>query len=78
MEVRNQLAPILGSEFVKQADNNKDTLNPLVATNIDFKIPEDGEVIYRLRQLAKERNIVYEPTYEMKHALNSYLERKSL
>jgi len=29
----------------------------MVAANIDFKKPMDGEVIFRLRQLAKERNI---------------------
>jgi len=37
----------------------------MVAENIDFKKPEDGEVIYRMRQIAKERNIAYTPSYEM-------------
>jgi hypothetical protein len=31
-----------------------------------------------MRQLAKERNIQYEPSYEMKLALNNYLDRKGL
>ena len=50
----------------------------MVAENIDFKKPEDGEVIYKLRLLAKERNIIYEPSYEMRIALNNYLDRKGL
>ena len=50
----------------------------MVAENIDFKKPEDGEIAYRLRQLAKERNIQYEPSYELRIALNSYLDRKGL
>lgn len=28
--------------------------------------------------MAKERNIAYEPSYDMKIALNSYLDRKGL
>jgi hypothetical protein len=35
-------------------------------------------VIYKLRLLAKERNISYEPSYEMRIALNNYLDRKGL
>ena len=57
MEVRKQLTVLLGKEFVLQADQDKSILNPMVAANIDFKKPMDGEVIFRLRQLAKERNI---------------------
>ena len=34
--------------------------------------------MYRLLQLAKERNISYEPSYACQMALNDYLERKSL
>lgn len=50
----------------------------MVAENIDFKKPEDGEVIYRMRQIAKERNIAYTPSYEMQMALNGYCDRKGL
>ena len=53
-------------------------INPVVAENIDFAKIEDGQLVYRLRQLAKERNITYEPSYDMKIALNSYLDRKGL
>lgn len=42
----------------------------MVAENIDFKKPMDGEVIFRLRKLAKERNIEYELSHYAKHALN--------
>jgi hypothetical protein len=44
----------------------------------NFKNPEVGEVVYKLRLLAKERNISYEPSYEMRIALNNYLDRKGL
>ena len=68
----------MGKEFVQQADEDKKIINPVVADGIDFKIPSDGEVIYRMRQLAKERNIAYTPSFEMQNALNSYLDMKGL
>jgi len=37
-------------------------INPLVAENIDFKKPMDGEIIYRMKELAQERNIQYTPS----------------
>lgn len=78
MHVRKQLEVILGKEFVLQADESKDIINPVIANNIDFKVPEDGEVVYRMMQLAKERNISYEPSYDMRMALNAYRDRKGL
>jgi hypothetical protein len=47
--VRKQLVAILGKEFELQADEDKSIINPVVAENIDFRKPMDGEVIYRLR-----------------------------
>ena len=44
---------------VFRLNEDKAIINPVVAQNIDFKIPEDGEVVYRMLQLAKERNIQY-------------------
>ena len=76
--VRKQLTALLGEEFALQADEDKAMINPVVAENIDLQKIEDGQVIYRLRQLAKERNISYEPSYDMKIALNAYLDRKGL
>ena len=78
MKVREQLTSVLGKEFVLQADEDYSILNPVVASNIDFKKPEDGEVIYRMLQLAKERNIQYEPSYDMRMAVNAYRDRKGL
>ena len=49
MAVRKQLEKIMGKEFVIQADEDKSILNPVVAKNIDFKVPSDGEVVYRMR-----------------------------
>jgi|TARA_B110000285_G_C14895405_1_gene500603 hypothetical protein len=39
----------MGKEFAQQADEDKKIINPVVADGIDFKIPSDGEVIYRMR-----------------------------
>lgn len=47
--VRKQLVKLLGDEFAMQADEDKTMLNPVVAQNIDFMKPEDGQVIFRLR-----------------------------
>lgn len=41
---------------------NYELLNPVVAANIDYKSIEQGQVIYRLETLAKERNIFYLPS----------------
>ena len=71
--VRNNLVALLGKDFEYNADNNRFNLNPIVDEMIDFRKPEDGEIIFRLRQLAKERNIPYEPSYENRMALNAYL-----
>ena len=76
--VRKQLVALLGEEFALQADEDKTMINPVVAENIDIQKIEDGQTIYRLRQLAKERNIQYEPSYDMKIQLNAYLDRKGL
>lgn len=78
MEVRKMLTSIMGKEFIMQADEDTTILNPVVAKNIDFKVPSDGEVVYRMRQLAKERNITYTPSHDMMQALNSYLDLKGL
>lgn len=59
MGVRKQLGALMGKEFVLQCDEDKSCINPVVAENIDFIKPMEGQVIYRLRELAKERNINY-------------------
>ena len=78
MLVRKQLVAILGKEFELQSDEDKTFINPVVAENIDFRKPMDGEVIYRLRQLAKERNISWQPSHDAMMALNQYLDFKGL
>jgi len=57
MVVRKELTKLLGKEFALEADENKKIINGVVAEKIDFKRPMDGEVIYRMKELAKERNI---------------------
>ena len=48
-----------------QCDADKKMINPLVAENIDFKTPNEGQIIHRLREVAKERGILYTPSKEM-------------
>jgi hypothetical protein len=57
MKVREMLIALMGKEFALQADEDKKSINPLVAENIDFRKPMEGEIVYRMRQLAKSRNI---------------------
>jgi hypothetical protein len=59
--VVNQLSGTLDQKFVKECHVNYDLLNPVVAANVDYKTIEQGQVIYRLVTLAKERNIAYTP-----------------
>lgn len=49
-----------------------------IANNIDIKIPEEGLVVKRLVELAKERNISYTPSHESLISLNGYCERKGI
>jgi len=76
--VRKQLGNLLGKEFVKQSDSDYSCLHKVIAENIDIKIPEQGEVVKRLVELAKERNINYIPSTESTMALNEYCARKGL
>lgn len=46
--------------------------------NINLKIPEEGEKIAKLVQIAKERNIDYKPSPEAYSDLMSYIDRKGL
>jgi hypothetical protein len=78
MEVRRQLGKLLGKEFVIQSDQDYSCINKVVAENIDIKIPEEGVVIKRLVELAKERNISYTPSHEAVIVLNDYCLRKGI
>lgn len=62
MQVSQMLSLCLEDAFVKECHVNYDLLNPLVAQNIDYKSPEQGEVVMKLVTLAKERNINYVPS----------------
>ena len=76
--VRKELGKLLGKEFVNQSDADYSCLHKVIAENIDIKIPEQGEVIKRLIELAQERNINYIPSHESTMALNDYCARKGL
>ena len=74
-KVRQEILNLKGKEFGEEVDSNMEKINPFIADNIDFKNPEKGEVIFRMRQLAKENGIHYTPSMEMQSALNNYLDR---
>lgn len=78
LEVRKQLSTILAPEFVRECDVNYDLINPVVAQNIDFRRPEDGEVVLRMVNLAKERNIDYTPSHESAISMHAYCVRKGI
>ena len=40
MQVNEQLSAFMGNRFVKEAMTNYDLLDPVVAQNIDLKVPE--------------------------------------
>ena len=78
MEVRKVLCKILDQEFVKECDHNYALLNPVVAENIDMKKTDEGAVILRLVQLAKEKNIDYMPTQAALQSMHAYCLRKGI
>jgi hypothetical protein len=43
-----------------------------------LKIPEEGEKVKRLIEIAKERNIDYHPSAEANQELMSYIDRKGI
>jgi len=59
MHVRRLLEKIMGKEFVLAADTDEEALNKVVAANINIRIPEEGEKVKRLIEIARERNIDY-------------------
>lgn len=75
MEVSKQLEILLDPKIVKEFHSNYDLLNPVVAENIDYKTPEQGAVIYKLCEIAKQRNIEYTPTMDSQHVLLDYCDR---
>ena len=53
-------------------------INPVIAENIDIKKIDEGHVIFRLVQLAKEKNIDYIPTAASVQAMHAYCLRKGI
>ena len=46
--------------------------------NINTRIPEEGEKIKKLVEIAQERNIDYKPSNEALVALRDYCDRKGI
>lgn len=78
LQVRHQLQKLLGKEFILAADTDEEALNKVVAANINIRIPEEGEKVKRLIEIARERNIDYKPSAESIAALRDYCDRKGL
>lgn len=69
---------MMGKDFIDESDSHKSCINPVVAEKIDIIVPEEGQKILRLVQLAQERNIDFHPSQNAKIALNDYCERKKI
>jgi hypothetical protein len=78
MNVRKMLSALLDESFVKECDTNYALINPVVAENIDIKKIDEGEVILRLVNLAKEKNVDYIPSQTAAQALHAYCLRKGI
>jgi hypothetical protein len=76
--VASMLGSLLDEKWVRECHTNYSLINPVVAANIDFKKPEDGEVVLRLVNLAKERNIDYHPSHDSIQNLQAYCLRKNI
>jgi tRNA isopentenyl-2-thiomethyl-A-37 hydroxylase MiaE len=77
-EVRKHLSGFLGKDFVAMSDTEPSCINKQILDNINLQIPEEGQKIKRLIEIAQERNINYIPSPESRLALNSYLDRKAI
>lgn len=69
---------MLGKEFAKKSDTDESCINKVILANINMKLPEEGEKIKRLVEIAQERNIDYKPSAEAYMELNLYCDRKGL
>jgi len=78
MKVRKVLTKLLDKSFVKECDTNYAVINPVIAENIDMKKCDEGQVILRLVQLAKEKNVEYIPSQQSAQAMHAYCLRKGI
>ena len=78
INVRKQLEKVMGKEFAQQSEFDDSCIHKIVAEKINLKIPEEGEKVKRMIEIAKERNIDYKPTQEAYQALIEYCDRKGM
>jgi hypothetical protein len=77
IQIRKMLEKLKGPEFVKESDTNPLLINKVIIENINLRIPEEGEKISKLIEIAKEKNINYQPSQEAKAAYSLYIDRTS-
>lgn len=68
----------MGEKWVQESETNEQLINKVVAENINIRIPEEGEKIKRLIEIANERNIDYKPSPESLIQLNDYCSRRGI
>ena len=78
MNVRKQLEKVMGKKFSEQSEFDDSCIHKIIAEKINLKIPEEGEKVKRMIEIAKERNIAYKPTSESHQALMEYIDRKGI
>jgi len=75
--VRIMLSSLLGRSFTDKADNDPDCINRMIRDNINLRMPEEGEKINKLVEIAKQKNIDYKPSEESATYLALYLDRNA-
>ena len=49
----------MGKEFVKESDMNPEVVNKVIRDNINLRMPEEGEKVAKMLEIAKLKNIEY-------------------
>jgi hypothetical protein len=72
IKIRKMLTGLMGKSFVENADRNEGScVNKVVCQfdqlfkiveNINLRMPEEGEKVNKLVDIAKEKNIDYKPS----------------
>ena len=58
-----------------ESDNNPDVVNKVIRDNINLRMPEEGEKVHKMVEIAKLKNIDYKPSAECAAALAMYADR---
>lgn len=72
--VRDQIEALKGPVFVEGTRH----VNQVLVKNIEFRMLEPGEAIYRLRMFSKENNVNWQPGHDLAKEYNEFLDKGGL